>query len=112
MYIAGRPTAPVFTFDGDPDGELVSLGGDAAADYVLFDAIESAGGDLSQVQSDLASISVDVVDINPVTSARDLDGVKIVTAFVSISYPFFCLIKYNIFVIIYTRDKNDTRCGV
>ncbi|HLR56983.1 MAG TPA: ABC transporter permease [Beutenbergiaceae bacterium] len=109
MYIAGSPTAPVFTFDGDPDGELVSLGGDAAADYVLFDAIESAGGDLSQVQSDLASISVDVVDINPVTSARDLDGVKIVTAFVSISLLFFALIQSSSFVIMGVIEEKASR---
>ncbi len=109
MYIAGSPTAPVFRFDGDPDGALISLGSDAAADYVLFDAIETAGGDLSQVQSDLASISVDVVDINPVTSARDLDGVKIVTAFVSISLLFFALIQSASLIIMGVIEEKASR---
>lgn len=109
MYIAGSPTAPVFTFDGDPDGALISMGSDAAQDYVLFAAVESAGGDISQVQSDVASISVDVVDINPVTSARDLDAVKIVTAFVSISLLFFALIQSSSFVIMGVIEEKASR---
>lgn len=109
VYIAGTPSAPVFMFDGTPDGELITMGTDAAQQYTLFSAMGEAGVDVAQIETELASIDVEVVDINPVTSARDLDGVKIATAFVSISLLFFALIQSASLIIVGVIEEKASR---
>lgn len=109
VFIAGTPSAPVFMFDGTPDGELITMGTDAAQQYTLFNAMGEAGVDVAQIEAELASIDVEVVDINPVTSARDLDGVKIATAFVSISLLFFALIQSASLIIVGVIEEKASR---
>lgn len=109
MYLAGTPSAPVFTFDGDPDGALIDLGTGAAQDYLLFAAVDEAGGDSAQLQSELAGLEADVVDINPVTAERDLDGMKVLTGFVTISLLFFALIQSASFIIVGVIEEKSSR---
>ncbi len=109
MYIGGTPTAPVFMFDGTPDGNLIAQGSDAAQQFALFDALNASGVNVAEIEGAIASVEVDVVDVNPVTSERDLDGLKIVTAFVSISLLFFALIQSASLIIVGVIEEKASR---
>lgn len=109
MYIDGTPTAPVFKFDGQPDGTLIGAGTEAVQQFVLFSAVGAAGADPAQVQAELAAIDVSVEDINPVTSARDIDGIKIVTSLVSISLLLFALIQSASLIIMGVIEEKSSR---
>ena len=109
MYIGGTPTSPVFMFDGTPDGNLIAEGSDAAQQLALFDALNASGVDVAEIEGAIASVEVDVRDVNPVTSERDLDGLKIVTAFVSISLLFFALIQSASLIIVGVIEEKASR---
>ncbi|HUH53128.1 MAG TPA: ABC transporter permease [Microbacteriaceae bacterium] len=109
VYIAGTPSAPIFMFDGNPDGELVALGARAAEQYTLFTAIDNAGADSAQIQQELANIDVEILDINPVTSARQFDALKIVSSLVTIFLLFFALLQSASLIIVGVIEEKVSR---
>lgn len=109
MYIGGEVGQPTFSFDGDPDPSLIASGTQAAQQYARWSAMSEAGVDPQDIEQQATSITPQVVDINPVTSARDIDAVKVVTAFVSISLLLFALIQSASLIIMGVIEEKSSR---
>lgn len=107
MFIGGEPGALVLMFDGTPDASLVSLVGDAAQQYTTFSEISPE--EAEKLHAALLASSLDVVDVNPVTASRDLDGIAIVTAFVLIALLFFALIQSASLIIVGVIEEKASR---
>src|SRR5690625_484970 len=105
--ISGTAQAPVLLFDGSPDIEIVQITTTAAQQSIFYSAIDPEEGEA--IQHDLASLEVQVEDINPQTAQRDLDGVKIVTVFAMISLLFFALIQSASLIIVGVIEEKASR---
>lgn len=107
MYIGGTAQQPVFMFDGGPDSGLLATGSEAAERFLLLSSISP--DDAQALEQALASFAPEVVDVNPVTAARDLDVVKIATAFVLISLLLFALIQSASLIIVGVIEEKASR---
>lgn len=107
MYLGGTPEAPVMMFDGAPDAALVAIMQDALEQYTIYSSI--APEDAEKLQTALASAQVQIKDVNPVTSERVLDPVKLGTAFVIISLLFFALIQSASLIIVGVIEEKASR---
>lgn len=105
--ISGTTQAPVVLFDGSPDIEIVQITTTAAQQSIFYSALDPQEGEA--IQHDLASLEVQVEDINPETAQRDLDGLKIVTVFAMISLLFFALIQSASLIIVGVIEEKVSR---
>lgn len=107
MVIQGTPQEPEVLFDGSPTLELLQAATGAAEQYLIYSEIDDETG--AAIQQNLTALDIQVTDINPESADRDLDTVKIITAFSIIALLFFALVQSASLVIVGVIEEKSSR---